>query len=383
MIYRLCNPLKSNSFFLFGARGTGKSTLVKELLQSNSIAFDLLEPETFDDFLSNPKKLEDFCNGQYEWIILDEVQRVPKLLNVVHRMIELKKQKFAITGSSSRKLRRGQANLLAGRAYVNHLYPLTSIELKEQFDLNHALHWGTLPKIYSLTTPEEKRAYLRSYCLTYIKEEIQTEQVVRKLEPFREFLAVAAQSSGKIINYSSIGRDVGAQVPTVQNYFQILEDTHLGFILPHYHRSVRKSQIESPKFYFFDNGIKKSLEGSLDSKPTEGTSTYGELFEAFLIQEIYRLNDYYQKDWRFAFFKTKNDAEIDLVLSKGKTTLLIEIKSSQKIDQIEVKKFSRLANDFSGQTQAYYLSRDKHKTKIEGIECCHWQDFLDKFKEIN
>ena len=383
MFKRISKPLKSNSFFLFGARGTGKSTLVRGLLKGKSLFFDLLDEEVFDHLMRHPEILAEAAeSGEHEWIVLDEVQRLPKLLNSVHRLIEKNGQKFALTGSSSRKLKRGAANLLAGRAFVNALFPLCSVELEKDFDLGQILHWGSLPKIFHLSSPEEKKAYLRSYCLTYVKEEIQVEQIVRKLEPFREFLGVAAQMSGKIINYSAIAREVGAQVPTVQSYFQILEDTYLGFTLPHYHRSVRKSQIESPKFYIFDNGVKKALEGSLDSAPSPATSSYGDLFEAFLIQELYRLNQYWAKDFRLSFFRTKGGSEVDLVLSKGRQVFLLEIKSAERIEEVEVRKLARLRDDFGAEAKAFYLSRDQQDRKIASVRCQHWQKFLLAFREL-
>ncbi|MEK6578128.1 MAG: ATP-binding protein [Bdellovibrionota bacterium] len=383
MFNRICNPLKSNSFFLFGARGTGKSTLLQQQLTEQTLFLDLLEEETFDRLLRRPQSLEELCSPtRYQWIVIDEVQRLPKLLNVVHRMIEKKGQKFALTGSSARKLKRGSANLLAGRAFVNHLFPLTSHEMDKAFDLVNVLHWGSLPKVLNLSQSDEKKGYLRSYSLTYVKEEIQAEQIIRKLEPFREFLSVAAQMSGKIINYSSIAREVGAQVPTVQSYYQILEDTYLGFLLPHFHRSIRKSQIEAPKFYFFDNGVKKALEGSLDSVPAQGTSSFGELFEAFVIQEIDRLNHYWSKDFRLSFYRTKGGSEVDLILSKGRSTILIEIKSSERLDEVEVRQLARLRGDFGPEAEAYYLSRDPYEVKIEGVDCLPWRKFLDQFKHF-
>jgi predicted AAA+ superfamily ATPase len=378
MVRRLIKPLKSNSFFLFGARGTGKSTFVRGYLPKDSLYLDLLDESLYDELLREPKRLERMSQEhKHNWIIIDEVQRLPRLLNIVHRLIEANGQKFALTGSSGRKLKRGAGNLLAGRAFMNTLFPFTTLELQDHFDLNQALSWGTLPKILNLSSADEKKAYLRSYALAYVREEIQIEQVVRKLEPFREFLAVAAQSSGQIVNFSAVSRDVGVEVPTVQNYFQILEDTYLGFLLPHFHRSIRKSQIHSPKFYFFDNGLKRSLEGSLDSLPIEGTFQFGSLFEAYIIQEIYRLNDYFHKDFRLSFFRTKNDAEIDLILSKGQRTILIEIKSSTRVDEIEVRKLARLKTEFGKQVTAYYLSRDPLESEIDGVKCRFWRQFLD------
>ena len=380
MVNRLCKPLKSNSFFVFGARGVGKSTLLREHLKhENVLRIDLLDDEEFDRYLVDPSFLVAKINSQkFEWVLIDEVQRIPKLLNIAHKLIEEKKQKFALTGSSSRKLKRGGANLLAGRAFVNYLFPLTSIELGDQFQIDHAINWGTLPKLLELKNTDEIQAYLRSYCLTYIKEEIQTEQLVRNLEPFREFLTVAAQSAGKIINYASISRDVGVEPPTVQSYFQILEETNLGFILPHYHKSVRKSQKASPKFYFFDNGIQKALEGNVKNEFTPGTSMYGNLFEAYLIQEIYRLNWYYQKDFRLSYFATKNNVEVDLILSSGRKEIIVEIKSASRIDEVEVSKLARIKKEFKGDVSAYYISQDKSDVEINGVNCLHYQDFFRK-----
>jgi len=383
MLYRQSKPLLSNSFFLFGARGTGKSTLVRSLLKEKTLFFDLLDDETYDQLMRNPKILEEAAQSKhYSWIALDEIQRLPKLLNSVHRLIESTGQKFALTGSSSRKLKRGAANLLAGRAFVNVLFPLTNQELKNNFNLDEILHWGSLPKITHLNSNEEKKAYLRSYCLTYIKEEIQAEQIVRKLEPFREFLPVVAQMSGKPINFSSIARAVGVQIPTVQSYYQILEDTYLGFTLPAFHRSIRKSQLETPKFFLFDNGVKKALEGSLDSAPSPATSTYGELFEAWVIQEIFRANQYHSKDYRLSHYRTKAGSEIDLVLSKGKQIILVEIKSSNRIDEKEVNHLDRMKESFGSSAKTYYLSRDRMERKIGSVHCIPWEKFLEEFAKL-
>ena len=221
-----------------------------------------------------------------EWILIDEVQRAPRLLDVVHRLIESTGKRFVLTGSSARKLRRGASNLLAGRAFVYNLYPLTVPELQDAFVLEDALHWGTLPRIYSLAGREEKNAYLRAYALTYLKEEIVAEQIIRRLDPFREFLEVAAQSNGTIINYANIARDVGADPKTVVSYFSVLEDTLVGFHLPAYHRSIRKQQRANPKFYYVDIGVKRSLERTLEVPLRTGTYEFGKAFAHFVITQI-------------------------------------------------------------------------------------------------
>ena len=361
MIHRIITPLSNSSFFLFGARGTGKSTFLhKQFKMKNPWFLDLLDPEIEDYYARTPKRIEQELKAlkkKPDWIVIDEVQKVPRLLDMVHLLIERDGYKFVLTGSSARKLKRGGANLLAGRAFVNNLFPLTSLELGEKFELVEYLHWGGLPQIYSLNTERDRRAYLSSYILTYLNEEIRAEQVVRKLDPFRAFLEVAGQVSGKIINHKKIGNEIGVDTKTIQSYFQILEDTLLGFYLPAFHESVRKSQRLSPKFYLFDTGLKKALEGSLEQKPVERTSVFGELFETMVILEIYRLNNYRDLNFKLSYFATKNNVEVDLVLTKNKTQTLIEIKSSDSIDESEVKTLDSIASSFSNVKAVYYCSR--------------------------
>ena len=254
MFRRLLKTTRSHSFFLFGARGTGKTTYIKDSFDLDaSLYIDLLDPEIEDAYRRMPQRFENQVRAlpdAIKWVLIDEVQRAPRLLDIVHRLIESSEKRFVLTGSSSRKLKRGASNLLAGRAFVYHLHPLTVPELGEFFDLDQALRWGMLPGVYSLSEDEDRQAFLRAYALTYLKEEIASEQVVRRLDPFRYFLEVAAQSNGMIINYAKIAEDVGVDPKTVVAYFTILEDTLVGFLLPAYHRSVRKQQRVSPKFYF-------------------------------------------------------------------------------------------------------------------------------------
>ncbi len=384
MFHRLLKPLKSNSFFIFGARGTGKSTWIKQQFTQNIFLIDLLKPEVEDLYRKTPQLLEKqilSTNPKPDWVILDEVQRLPKLLNLVHSLIESHQIKFILTGSSARKLKRGQGNLLAGRAYVYHLHPLTTLEMGESFDLDSCLSWGSLPKVPGLDSIEEKTAYLNAYALTYLREEIQMEQTVRKLDPFRDFLEVAAAMSGSIINYNKIAKDVGCDIKTVQSYYQILEDTWLGFYLPAFHKSVRKSQRLHPKFYIFDPGVKRALERSLDAPLSPSTSAYGDAFESWVILEFFRLNEYYQKNTKLSYFQTHQGGEIDLVLSKPKTPpVLVDIKSSQKIDEIEVNKLARLGEAFKT-NRLYYLSRCKQEIKHAGVNCCFWVNGLNEIMQ--
>lgn len=320
--------------------------------------------------------LEHLEKKELEWVFIDEVQKVPRLLDVVHHLIESLHLKFILTGSSARKLKRGAANLLAGRAFVYALHPLGSFELGKRFDLSQALHWGTLPKLSEIENSQDKSLFLRSYALTYLKEEIQLEQLVRRLTPFRSFLEVAAQSNGAPLNYSAIARDVGTDHKTLQSYFQILEDTHLGFFLSGYSRSVRKAQRTHPKFYFFDVGVKRVLAGVLDVPLSPRTSAYGEAFEHWVILEIFRLNDLLMKDFRLSYFRTR-DVEVDLILSRPNEEILVEIKSSETVDEHRVKKFARQVEAFK-EAKAYWLSLDPTPQKIAQVHCLPWQEGLKR-----
>lgn len=340
---------------------------------------DLLDPEIENFYAKTPKHLERELLGMKkrpEWIVIDEIQKVPRLLDMVHRLIEQEKQKFILTGSSARKLKQGSANLLAGRAFVNHLFPISSLELDKNLNLIEYLQWGGLPQIFSYKSANDKKAFLSSYVLTYLNEEVRMEQLIRKLDPFRFFLEIAGQVSGKIINHSKIANEVGVDVKTIQSYFQILEDTLLGFYLPAFHLSVRKSQKHNPKFYLFDTGVKKALEGSLEQVPVERTSSFGELFESMIILEIYRLNSYLKRDYKLSYFQTKNNSEIDLILTKNKKHILVEIKSSDVIDLTEVASLGRVARNFPNVQACYYVSRAPQKIKEDLVLCLPWQDFL-------
>jgi len=386
MISRLLNPLKSKSFFIFGARGTGKSTFIKnQFTTKNTVSINLLKPELENKYSLHPEQLEQellALEKKPDWVFIDEIQKVSKLLDVVHSLIEDHQFKFILTGSSARKIKRGSANLLAGRAFVYRMFPFTYLELASEFSLENALHWGLLPTVWFLNSDREKKTYLQSYALTYLNEEIRAEQLVRRIDPFRTYLEILGQVSGKIINHKKIAGEVGVDIKTVQTYFQIIEDTLLGFYLPAFHESVRKSQRLNPKFYLIDTGLKKTLEGSLEQKPVPRTSVYGELFEHYIINEIYKLNYYFEKDFKLSFYATKNDVEIDLILSKNKKHYLIEIKSSHQIDRSEVTKFSKATGAFRHVEKCFYLSQDKNECKIENINCIYWKNLLKKFKEL-
>ena len=342
---------------------------------------DLLKPYTEDRYRMNPELLEKEASALEpgEWIVIDEIQKLPKLLDLVHSLIEEKKIKFALTGSSARKLKRGASNLLAGRAFNYRLYPFIQSELGNKFDLNQALAWGSLPKVLSLESDEDKALFLESYVHNYLKEEIQVEQLVRNIDPFRLFLPIAAQMNGQLINYSNIADDTGVSYKTIETYFQILEETLLGFFLLPFGRSVRKVQKQSPKFYFVDNGIKRALEARLRSPLIERTSEYGNAFESWFIFECFARNQYFKKGYRFSYLRTKDDVEIDLIIQKPDgEEYLVEIKSTTSPRAKDLKNLYSLKDAFP-RAKSFCVSRAVNSQKWDHIRVMHWGNAFKAF----
>lgn len=373
---------RSQSLFLFGPRGAGKSTLINRQFASNSYLIDLLDIDTEEQFARNPGQLKEIVESldkQISYVIIDEIQKIPKLLDLVHLLIESTDKKFILTGSSARKLKYGNANLLAGRAFVYNLHPFTSLELGDAFDLKSVLHYGLLPKVQEFEDEEDKKMFLKSYSQTYLKEEIQAEQLIRKLAPFRAFLEVAAQMNGKIINYSKISRDVGVEDKTIKEYYSILEDTLLGFSLNGFQHSFRKQLSSKPKFYFFDTGISRALNRSLSNKLEESSFAFGDAFEHFIILECIKLASYFCSEYRFNYLRTKDDAEVDLIVDRpGEPYLFIEIKSTKQVRAEDLTSLSKIAKDF-GSCEAVCFSRDPVRKVIDNVTVYPWQEGLKKF----
>lgn len=381
---RTLNILLSNSFFLFGARGTGKSTLIKQKLPATSLLpIDLLFPSQERRFRERPEELAEVIkaaktlNPNLEWVLIDEVQKVPELLDVVHSLIESTDLniKFALTGSSARKLKRGGANLLAGRAFVYNLFPLTHEELGETFNLDFALRWGTLPKIFSFSQDLEREMFLEAYVKTYLAEEILEEQLIRKVAPFKKFLSISGQTSGQLVNFAKIGSDIGVDSKTAMSYFNILEDTLVGFFLPPYERSLRRQQLLSPKFYLFDTGIMRCLAGVINNSAIS-SQELGRLFEQFIICEIYRLNSYHRSRYSLYHWATPSGSEVDLVLEHPqKEPVLIEIKYSTDITSDHLKHLVALHKDYP-KMRKLCICRESYPRVHNGIEILPWTTAL-------
>ena len=352
---------ESYSFFLFGPRGTGKTSWLKEKIP-NGLYIDLLNQETFFDLLKTPHKIESMIpTGFKEWIIIDEIQKIPVLLNEVHRLIEKNRYKFILTGSSSRSLKRQGTNLLAGRALYYKMFPLTAIELGTDFVLEKSLRYGHLPTIYSQSVnPEE---YLQSYIHLYLKEEVMQEGLTRNAGAFARFLQVASFSQGSTVNTTEIAREVSIERKTVEDYFQITEDLLLATRVPVFTKKAKRKTITHSKFYYFDVGIYRSLRpmGPFD-RPEEAE---GPALESLVFQEIQAINSYFNFGYEIYFWRTVDKLEIDFILYGKNGIVGIEVKRSTKINSDDLKSLKIFQSDypiaklylFYGGTQRLYFDQ--------------------------
>jgi len=366
---------QNSSCLLLGARGTGKTKLSKAWINSQpaSLSYNLLDPDEFRRLLLNPGQLKVEVRARLSTlpatqilsVFIDEIQKIPELLDVCHLLIEEEKPRvrFLLTGSSARKLKTKGANLLASRALSIRLHPLTHLELLDQgYSLEDQLRYGSIPAIYSAEHREES---LRSYVDTYLKEEIQQEAVVRKLDKFFSFIDVAAQLNGEVINMSKMARQLGVADKTINDYFQVMIDTLLVIKLPGWDRSLKKQIIKSPKFYFFDCGVLNAAARELRSSLPLGGARYGRLFEQFVITETYRINDYFRRDYAMSFYST-GSSEVDLVLSRSRREppIGIEIKSSPIIHRQDLSGLALFASEYP-ESPLYCLSTNEKAYDIE------------------
>jgi predicted AAA+ superfamily ATPase len=370
------------SFFLFGPRGVGKSSLLRRKMPPTSKSIDLLEFELSLELTRNPGKLEAICGNlkKGEWIWVDEVQKVPALLDEVQRLIETRGWKFALSGSSARKLRRGGANLLAGRALTKNLEGFTSHEMGKNFDLRFSLEFGTLPLV--VTDQKNKIDTLSAYVHTYLREEIKEEGLVRKIDPFLRFLEIAGQVNGEQINSSNIARDAKISRSNVDNYFSILEDTLLGHWLRAYHAKAKVKEQSHPKFYWFDPGVARAAGGLL--RENVESTWLGKSLETFIFHELRVYNHTSGKERGIFFYKVEHDTEIDFIIETKKGTMnhppeliLIEVKFAKKWDRRFEKPMLSLAS--SGKVNIkhmYGLYLGKEKYYYENTSILPVEDFL-------
>lgn len=369
-ILNLSELLKKKSFFLFGPRATGKTWLIRQQLAPQTSILDLLRGETFLRLSQNPSDLEALVGTVTEGtvIVIDEVQKVPALLDEVHRLIEEKKFRFLLTGSSARKLKRGQANLLAGRAWTAHLFPLCFSEIPD-FDLDRYLRYGGLPSVYSSENPEEE---LEAYVQTYLKEEILAEGLIRKIPPFSRFLKSAALSSGQMMNFAHIGSDAQIAPSTVREYFSILEDTLVGFLLEPWIFSKKRKASQTAKFYFFDTGVTHTIAGT--KTIDRNSNLYGISFEQFIGMELRAWLSYGRVKESLSFWRSLQGHEVDFLV--GDHTA-IEVKSASRVTSSDLKGLKVLQEE--GVFKNFFLvSQDRIQAKRDGVVMLHWKDFLER-----
>ena len=366
----LHNLLKNKSFFLFGPRATGKSFLIRHEFRDSAIVFDLLRSDLYLQLSAQPHQLESMIDAasNFEYVVVDEVQRVPMLLNEVHRLIETRNIKFLLTGSSARSLRQQHVNLLAGRAWEANLFPLVSTEIPD-FDLMRYLQFGGLPAVYSSEKPAEE---LHAYVDTYLKEEIQAESLVRKIPSFARFLKLAALTSGNILNFSSVANDAGIPISTVREYYHILEDTFIGFLVPAWTKTMKRKAMSTAKFYLFDCGVKHTLSGVQSLEKT--SDVYGRAFEHFIALELRAYLSYRRLRSPLSYWQSQQHQEVDFIVGDD---IAIEVRSADKIHDKHLKGI-RLLKQENICKKYMVISHDLIHRKEEGIDIIHWKYFLEK-----
>lgn len=366
-----------NSIFLFGPRGTGKTSYIKKYLP-DSLYLDLLDFSVYASLVANPNRLEALIPPGYtDWIVIDEIQRIPELLNEVHRLIEHKKYKFLLTGSSARTLRRAGVNLLAGRALRYNMHPLVIQEIgQEKFNLAAVHKYGLLPAAIEHTDP---RRYLESYVQTYIREEVLQEGLTRNIGSFARFLEVASFSQGQVINFSEIARELGTPRDQVRDYFTILEDLLLGIRLTSFDKRAKRAVIAHAKFYFFDAGVYTTLRpmGPLDTpEEAEGAS-----LETIFLQSLRAINDYYHLGYDIHFWRTRAGDEVDFVIYGPKGLHAFEIKRSSQITSKSLKGLRNFGEDYP-EAKLYILFLGKQKEYHDRVTALPFEQALLELPQL-
>ena len=360
------------SFFLLGPRGTGKSTTIKDLYP-DAIYIDLLMPDIYRNYLARPERLREVvhANPEKNVVVLDEIQKVPELLDVVHGLMEEKRgRQFILTGSSARKLKKTGVDLLAGRAVMRHMHPFMAAELKNNFNLEASLECGMLPVVLDSSNP---MATLHAYIDLYIREEVQMEGFTRNIGNFSRFLEAASFSHGAVLNISNIARECGIERKTVEGYLHILEDLLLAFRLPVFTRRAKRATIQHPKFYFFDTGIYSALRpsGPLD-RPEEKS---GAAIEGIVAQHIRAWIDYRKHDCKLYFWRTSSGSEVDFIVYGKGIFQAIEVKNANRLHPQDLRSLKTFSEDYP-EAERIFLYRGKEKLKREGILIVPCEEFL-------
>ncbi len=368
------NELKKNSILLLGPRRTGKSSFIRNQVPKCKI-YDLLKSDVFLRLSQRPSLIRESLENDDHLVIIDEIQKLPSLMDEVHVMIEEFGIRFLMTGSSARKLKRTHTSLMAGRARTRRLFPFVYPEI-ENFDLSRALSFGTLPPIYSSDEPEED---LVNYAGTYLREEIQAEALSRNIESFSRFLARAALYSSEIINFEAVGRDAQVSARTIRQYYSVLEDTLVGTMLSPLATTGKRKAISRGKFYFFDIGVVHALTGEF-TVPEE-TPSYGKAFEHFIWQELFAYHNYFARKHPIQFWRDTNGAEVDFILG---TSVAIEVKAARIVHDRHLKGLMAITEqDDYDIRRKIVVCREPQRRKVHDIEILPYRDFLQELWSQN
>ncbi len=359
--------LKTKSVLLLGPRRTGKSKLIEQSLKPD-FTYDLLQADTFRELSANPEKIRQRIHSKTKLVVIDEIQKLPLLMDEVHSLIEKTNVRFILTGSSARKLKRNYTGLMAGRARMRQLFPFVSSELGEAFDLHKVLNYGSLPPVYLSEEPHDE---LKDYVGLYLKEEILSEALVRKIDNFSRFLTSAALTNGQILNFESVGSDAQVPARTIREYYTILTDTLMGYMLEPINSTKNRKSIATGKFYFFDIGVTNSLTGR--KSLTIKTKEYGDALEHFIFLEMMAYKNYRRKDDLIQFWNSPQDGEIDFVLN---SEIAIEVKATSNVSKNHLSGFEKFERTEKAKRKIL-ICQEKLPRKIGSIEVMPVSQFLE------
>jgi predicted AAA+ superfamily ATPase len=364
----------AGSFFLFGPRGTGKSTWLQATLPG-ALRVDLLDPASQRQFQARPERLRELLAGQsgVRDVVVDEIQKVPALLDVVHQMVEADRSlRFILTGSSARKLRRGGANLLAGRLVQAEMHPFMAAELGTGFDMQRALQIGLVPLVWNAPDPA---ATLRAYAALYLREEVQAEALVRSVGAFARFLEAVSFSHGSLLNLAEVARECQVSRKTVEGYLEILEDLLLSFRLPVFTRRAKRHLVGHDKFYYFDTGVYRSLRpsGPLD-RPEQ---IEGMALEGLVAQHLRAWVAYRGLGEQLYYWRTKSGSEVDFVVYGANTFAAWEVKRSSRVHSTDLRALKAFRQDYP-EAQIALLYQGQERLEIDGIAVIPCQTFLEQ-----
>lgn len=373
--------IPKQSFYLFGPRGTGKSTWLRQNFPE-AVWIDLLEPEVFRAYSARPERLREviLANPDKKVVVIDEIQKVPELLSVVHVLIEKKLEtQFILTGSSSRKLKRTGTDLLAGRVIKKSLYPFIAIELDKKFNLDQSLHKGLIPLVITAKEPE---SVLKSYVALYLQEEVQMESLVRNIGNFSRFLEAVSFSQGSVLNISNVARECEVERKVVEGYITILEDLLLAYRLPVFTKRAKRGVVAHPKFYYFDTGVYRSLRpaGPLDrSEEIEGSA-----LEGLVAQHLIAWNSYRGDKNKVYYWRTAAGSEVDFIVYGEEVFWAIEVKNTARVRAEDLRSLKSFKTDYP-ESKLYLLYRGKERIMRNGILCLPAEEFLSSLspKSVN